>query len=89
MFYPQDMSFAASFKQNINSVLNFKKRIAQPNNQRYTFQKTRGKGNRFPWFNKQYRKTNAHSPQYVEIDRIIRHPDYTEGNKNLSACNFW
>lgn len=78
------MSFAASFKQNINSILNFKKRIANS-----TFQKTRGKGNRFSWFNKQYRKTNAHSPQYVEIDRIIRHPDYTEGNKNLSACNFW
>lgn len=43
-----------------------------------SLRKTRGNSKRFPWFNQRFRKTNAHSPQYVEIDRIIRHPDYTE-----------
>lgn len=47
-----------------------------------SLRKTKGKGNRFSWFNKQrfYRKTNAQSPQYVAVDRIVRHPDYTEAS---------
>nr|XP_034328692.1 anionic trypsin-2-like [Crassostrea gigas] len=45
------------------------------------FQNTQGKRkfNRLSWLKKLrwFRKTDFHSPQYVDIDRIIIHPDYT------------
>lgn len=49
----------------------------------YKFQNTQGKRkfNRLSWLKKLrwFRKTDFHSPQYVDIDRIIIHPDYTIG----------